>query len=58
MTYEFQLLSYNDKVKFISNFADKLLMDYTEYVGEVDNEFIEYLYLLVEQKTCSSGNWK
>lgn len=41
MTYEFQPLSYDDKVKFVSDFADKLLMDYAKYIGEVDNDSIK-----------------
>lgn len=41
MTYEFQPLSYDDKVKFVSDFADKLLMDYAEHIGELDNDSIK-----------------
>lgn len=41
MTYEFQPLSYNDKVKFVSDFSDKLLADYAEHIGEVDKDSIK-----------------
>lgn len=41
MTYEFQPLSYDDKVKFVSDFADKLLVDYAEHIGEVDKDSIK-----------------
>lgn len=41
MTYEFQPLSYDDKVKFVSDFADKLLVDFAEHIGEVDKDFIK-----------------
>ncbi len=41
MTYEFRPLSYDDKVKFVSDFADKLLADYAEHIGEVDKVSIK-----------------
>lgn len=36
MTYEFQPLSYTDKLKFITDFTDKLLKDYKEHIGGLD----------------------
>ena len=45
MTYEFQPLSYDDKMKFVSDFADKLLLDYAEYTGEVDTDSIKKLII-------------
>lgn len=41
MTYEFQPLSYADKVQFVSEFADKLLEDYTEHIGVLDKTVIK-----------------
>lgn len=41
MTCEFQSLSYDDKTKFVSDFVDKLLTDYTEHIGKVDKESIK-----------------
>lgn len=41
MTYEFQPLSYEDKVQFVSGFADKLLEDYTEHIGALDKSIIK-----------------
>lgn len=41
MTFEFQPLSYDDKVKFVSDFSDKLLTDYAEHIGEVDKDSIK-----------------
>ncbi len=41
MTYEFQPLLYDDKVKFVSDFSDKLLLDYAEHIGEVDKDFVK-----------------
>lgn len=45
MTYEFQPLSYDDKVKFVSDFADKLLLDYAEHIGDVDKDSIKKLII-------------
>ena len=36
MTYEFQPLSYEDKVQFVSDFTDRLLEDYAEHIDAVD----------------------
>lgn len=41
MTFEFQPLSYDDKVKFVSDFSDKLLADYAEHIGKVDKDSIK-----------------
>ena len=41
MTYEFQPLSYADKVQFVSDFTDKLIEDYTEHIGVLDKTTIK-----------------
>ena len=45
MTYEFQTLSYDDKAKFVLDFADKLLADYAEHIGNVDKDSIKRLLI-------------
>lgn len=49
MTYEFQPLSYTDKVQFISDFTDELLEEYTKHIGVLDktdirNQIVEENY--------------
>lgn len=41
MTYEFQPLCLEEKMKFVSDLADKLLDEYTEYIGELDKSEIK-----------------
>ena len=41
MTYEFQALSLSDKIRFVSEFTDKLLEDYTENIGTLDQDIIK-----------------
>ncbi len=41
MTYEFEPLSYEDKMKFIISFTGELIEAYISYVGELDQEGIK-----------------
>lgn len=41
MTYEFQALRLSDKIRFVSEFTDKLLEDYTENIGTLDQDIIK-----------------
>lgn len=41
MTFEFEPLSYSDKLMFVSEYADKLLEDYTEFIGILDSTNIK-----------------
>ena len=41
MTFEFEPLSYSDKLMFVSEYADKLLEDYTEFIGILDSTDIK-----------------
>lgn len=41
MTYEFEPLSYDDKMQFIINFTDELISSYILHVGELEKEDIK-----------------
>lgn len=41
MTYEFEPLSYDDKMQFILNYTDELIRAYISHVGELDQEGIK-----------------
>lgn len=41
MTYEFQPLSYENKMKFISDLIDKLMQNYVENIGELNKDEIK-----------------
>ena len=41
MTYEFEPLSYDDKMQFVLNFTDELIGSYISHVGKLDQEGIK-----------------
>lgn len=54
MTYEFEPLSYDDKLQFISNFTDELIDSYILHIGELEQEKIKER--IIQQKFQNQNN--